>query len=369
MNTLQRTFIDLESVRSNKWFDQLGKEIPGFEQLCEIIGERFVAFAFIAGIRVSAISYDRTNRDESLVDYYDEDGAHIQQVQLSAFREILAEALLADTQRPIDLPEKPTVSDVRLFIGHKYLLLAPVFGISVLGLNYGGGKPPSISLEIGGGDEELTINGFRDVLEESVRSELSRSHSDGAFSIDFKNIPEAEAANVAGDYERTIELLGSWPGPLSMFLRTQEGQMLGELEKATLAHALGILGKAYLETQQIEWAEDVLRLGVQWGQDSDRLGNLFLLLAEARLSDGRYGEAIGLLRRALVVGASKSVVLPQLARCYAKRKRYVAAAVCIDEAISNNVDPELLEETRGEVNQVLGEAYKRFREKVPLRER
>jgi tetratricopeptide (TPR) repeat protein len=368
MSIEQRTFVDLESVGSNNWFNQLGKEIPGFEQLCEILGERFVAFAFISGIRVSAISYDRENPDGSLVDYYDEDGKHFEQVRLSAFRERLTNALLADTQQPINLPEKPTVSDIRLFIGHKYLLLAPIFGITVLGFYFGGAKSPSVFLEIGDSEEELTINGFRDVLEESVRSELSRSRSDSAFSIDFKNIPEAEAANAVGDYEHTIELLGTWPGPLSMFLRTQEGQMLGELEKATLADALGILGKAYLETRQMEWAEDVLRLGVQWGQDSDRLGDLYLLLAEARLSDERYGEAIGLLRRALVVGASKLVVLPQLARCYAKRKRYVAAAICIDEAISNDVDPESIKEIRDEVHQVLGEAYKNFRKKVPLEE-
>ena len=368
MSIQQRTFIDLASVASNKWFEQLGKEIPGFEQLCEIIGERFVAFAFISGIRISAISYDRESPEGSLVDYYNEDGKHVQQIRLSAFRERLTNALLADTQQATDLPEKPTVSDIRIFIGQKYLLLAPIFGIGVIGFYYGGAKPPSVFLEIADSEEELSVNAFRDVLEESVRAELSRSRSDSAFSIDFKNIPEAEAANAIGDYEHTIELLGTWPGPLSMFLRTQEGQMLGELEKATLAHALGILGKAYLETRQIDWAEDVLRLGVQWGQDSEKLGDLFLLLAQARLSDERYGEAIGLLRRAMVVGASKLVILPQLALCYAKRKRYVAAALCLDEAISYDIDPESLKEIKDEVHQVLGEAYKKFRKIVPFQE-
>lgn len=367
MSARKRNFVELESISANNWFEHLRDEIPGFEKLCEIVGERFVAFAFIAGVRISAISYDKERPEASLIDFYDEGGKNVQQLQLAVFREKLTSTLLADdASQPQHLPEQPSVSDISLFIGYKLLLLAPIFGVSIIGLWYGGGKAPSLLISIGNSQEELTIKGFREVLEESVRSELARTKSEGAFSIDFKNIPEAEAANAQGDYERTIELLGAWPGPLSMFLRTQEGQMLGELEKSTLARALGVLGKAYLETGQLEWADDVLRLGVQWGQDSEGLGDLFLLLAEARLINERYGEAIGLLRRAMVVGASKSIVLPQLARCYAKRKRYVAAALCLEEAMLHHVDPKTTEDVQAEVNEALGAAYRKFREKVPL---
>jgi hypothetical protein len=366
MSIPQRNFIELESISSNNWFEKLGREIPGFEQLCNIVGERFVAFAFIAGIRISAITYDKAQPDASLIDFYDGTGTEIQQLRLAGFREKLTNTLLSDTRQISTLPDNPSPIDIRQLIGQKFLLLAPIFGITLLGLWHGGEKPPSLLLAIGDSQEELTIKGFREVLDESVRSELSRTRSDGAFSIDFKNIPEAEAANRVGDYKHTIELLGSWPGPLSMFLRTQEGQMLGNMEKSTLARALGVLGEAYLKTRQMEWAEDVLRLGVQWGQDSGDLGSLFLLLAEARLLNDRCGEAIGLLRRALSFGESKAAIFPELARCYAKRKRYVAAAVCIDEAVSNRVDPDSIKDVVEEVNAALGDAYKRFRDIVPI---
>jgi hypothetical protein len=95
------------------------------------------------------------------------------------------------------------------------------------------------------------------------------------FSIDFGKVPLAEAANRDGNHDRTISLLGSWPGPLSMFMRTPRGQALGPRERATLTRALELLGVAYIGKGQVDWAEDVLRLGIQLGQETDASGSLF----------------------------------------------------------------------------------------------
>jgi tetratricopeptide (TPR) repeat protein len=202
------------------------------------------------------------------------------------------------------------------------------------------------------------------VLRDRVREEVEKVRSTAPFSIDLRHVSMAEAANLKADYDRTIALLGAWPGPLSLFLRTPQGQALGPKEKAALSRALGILGTAYIEKEQIEWAEEVLRLGVQWGQDTPETGNLYVLLAKARLKSERWGESIGLLRRALLVGAKPANVLPLLARCYAKRKRYVAAAVCLDKAVAAGADAQSQAETRAEVEREIGEAYRRFRELV-----
>ena len=49
------TLIDLEEVRADGWFEQLGEESPDFDELCQVLGRRFVAFAFITGVRVTAV--------------------------------------------------------------------------------------------------------------------------------------------------------------------------------------------------------------------------------------------------------------------------------------------------------------------------
>jgi tetratricopeptide (TPR) repeat protein len=208
------------------------------------------------------------------------------------------------------------------------------------------------------------VRGLRDVIHNAIRSEISRVRPSQPFSIDFKRVPSAEAANIRGDYDETVALLGAWPGPLSMFLRTPQGQALGNAERAKLVRALCALGEAYLRKRQIEWAEDVLRLGIQFGQELEAAAPLFGLLGQLRVESERYGEAIGLLRRALSLGGSKLELLPDLALCFAERKRHVAAMACIDDAIAAGVEPDEIEGLRLRVREALGPAFDRYHELV-----
>ena len=113
-------------------------------------------------------------------------------------------------------------------------------------------------------------------------------------AFDFAAVPMISKAQVqalaAGDDERVIELLGAWPGPLSMLLRTSEGVALGADSRATLGDALGILGAAYTRTSRFDWADEVLRLGIQWAQDGAAGARLFRRLAEAHVARNRHGE-------------------------------------------------------------------------------
>ena len=147
-----------------------------------------------------------------------------------------------------------------------------------------------------------------------------------------------------------------------MFLRTPQGQALGPAERGKLVRALSALGEAYLRKRQSEWAEDVLRLGIQFGQELPASAPLFSLLGQVRVESGRFGEAIGLLRRALALGVDRRVSMPALARCFVERGRYVAAMACLDEAIEAGVDPRELSSLRERVDRVLGPAAKRLSE-------
>ena len=103
-------------------------------------------------------------------------------------------------------------------------------------------------------------------------------------------------ANAEGDWEKTVELLGPWPSPLSLLLRTAEGQSLAPEVRATLARSLALLGTAYAETNRHDWAEDVMRLGIQWGGDGPHgaAGVRLLRAADPRRAGGqlRGGEGV-----------------------------------------------------------------------------
>jgi hypothetical protein len=356
-----RNVIDLAEVRTDGWFEQLSDEIPEFEQLCELLGARFVAFSFIAGVRITAIAYDPHSPDSSQVDFALGESDEIERLSLSDFRERLGAALAGAEAESIELPPEPSVEDVRACIGRRYLLLAPVFGIRVSALQVLDGIP-MVEVDLGHAREEISVTGLREILDGAVRAEVARARPSAPFSIDFKRIPLAEEANKRGDFDETVTLLGSWPGPLSMFLRTPQGQALGRSERSRLVKALGLLGQAYLHKHQGEWAEDVLRLGIQFGQELEASGPLFGLLGRARVESARYGEAIGLLRRALSLGGDRGELYYDLARCFAERKRFVAALACVEAASQEGADSEPLAALRDSVERALGPAYLRYRQ-------
>jgi tetratricopeptide (TPR) repeat protein len=115
-----------------------------------------------------------------------------------------------------------------------------------------------------------------------------------------------------------------------------------------------------LQKQQTDWAEDVLRLGIQFGQELEAAGPLFGLLGRVRVSTERYGEAIGLLRRALTLGGDRATLLVDLAQCFLARERYVAALACLDDATAAGARGERVDSLRGDVERGLGPAYQRY---------
>jgi tetratricopeptide (TPR) repeat protein len=123
-----------------------------------------------------------------------------------------------------------------------------------------------------------------------------------------------------------------------------------------------LLGLAYLNKLQSEWAEDVLRLGIQFGQELEAAGPLFGWLGRARVDSERYGEAIGLLRRALTLGGDRRELYFDLARCFVERRRFVAALACVDAATAAGASGEPLLTLREKVESALGPAYLRYRE-------
>jgi len=198
-----------------------------------------------------------------------------------------------------------------------------------------------------------------------VREELERvARPQSRSAIDLSRFSEAEQAGQRGDHIRVLELLGAWPAPLAIFLRTPEGQTLSPDTRALIARALGLLGGACVALGEIGKGEEVLRLAVQYAGDGSAAADVYMRLGEAMMMDSRPGEAIGPLRRAANLGAPGERVWPQLARAFFQRGRLVACYSAVLEAQAAGYPVEELSGLVEQVSAALGPPLETLRQSV-----
>jgi tetratricopeptide (TPR) repeat protein len=332
----------LDAVRTDGWFERIGEGIGSFQALCEIVGERFFAFSIVVGARITALTVDRRNPDQTLVDFVvglgDADAdLEPQRLTLADFRRRLVGALLVEDDATPALPLRETdIEAVQLFIGVRYLLIAPLYGYSLRQLVLAG-KSAQLVVSRDGTEERYDLTTFRARIRTHVRDELDRAAAGSRSAIDLSKVAEAEAAAQKNDWPKVVTLLGAWPAPLAIFLRTPEGQTLTPDARGLIAKGLGLLGSACVALGEMEQAEEVLRIGIQYAQEGVAAADLFRRLGEALLLNARPGEAVGPLRRALAFGGPPALIMPPLARAFLQRKRYVAAFACLRQAVDAGV--------------------------------
>lgn len=343
---------ELDSVRTDGWFERIGEGIGSFQALCDIVGEKFFAFSIIVGARITALTVDRRNPDLSLVDFVvgqadPDEATEPQRLTLADFRRRLVGALLVEDDREVPAPTRETdVEVIQLYIGVRYLLLAPLYGYSLRQLSVSK-ESAHLSVLHSGVEERHELDAFRFRVRALVREELDRLTSGSRGAIDLSKVAEAEAAALESDWPKIVQLLGSWPAPLAIFLRTPEGQALTSDARAIIAKGLGLLGSACVEVGELEQAEEVFRIGIQYALEGVSAADLFLRLGTALLQNRRPGEAIGALRRALAFGGPAARVLPPLARAFRERRKWVASYACIRGALEAGVaEIELAEDLR-----------------------
>lgn len=355
----QRDF-DLDAVRTDGWFERIGEGIGSFQALCEIVGERFFAFSIIVGARITALTVDRRNPDLSLVDFVvglgdAEDGLEPQRLTLADFRRRLVGALLVEDDKPAPEPTRETeIEVIQLYIGVRYLLLAPLYGYSLRRLQLDEDEGAQLVVLHDGVEETHDLDAFRFRIRALVREELERVATGARSAIDLSKVTEAEAAALRKEWSKVVQLLGSWPAPLAIFLRTPEGQLLTSDARALIAKGLGLLGSACVHLGEIEQAEEVFRIGIQYAQEGVAAADLFRRLGEALLQNDRPGEAIGPLRRAMAFGGAPAEVMPPLARAFLRRRKWVAAYACLRESLEAGVSERELADELRQVEGALG---------------
>jgi hypothetical protein len=351
---------DLDAVRTDGWFERIGEGIGSFQALCEIVGERFFAFSIIVGARITALTVDRRNPELSLVDFVvgvgdADDGLEPQRLTLADFRRRLVGALLVDDDKPAPEPTRETeIEVIQLYIGVRYLLLAPLYGYSLRRLQIDEEEGSQLVVLYDGIEETHDLDAFRFRIRALVREELERVATGARSAIDLSKVTEAEAAALKKDWQKVLQLLGNWPAPLAIFLRTPEGQLLTADARGLIAKGLGLLGSACVYLGEVEQAEEVFRIGIQYAQEGVAAADLFRRLGEALLQNERPGEAIGPLRRAIAFGGAPAEVMPPLARAFAKRKKWVAAYACLRDALEAGVGERDLAEDLRQVEGALG---------------
>jgi hypothetical protein len=279
----------LAAIRTDGWFERIGESVGSFQALCDIIGERFFAFSMITGARITALTVDRRNPDNTLVDFVvgmgDEEStrADTQRLTLAEFRRRLVSALVADEPAG-PAPKRLTDTEaVQLHIGVRYLLLAPLYGYSLLELLVGG-TSSTLRVLHDGVEETHPLPAFRERIRTHVRQEVTRiAKAGGRSAIDLSHVKAAEEAAEAGDHQKIVQLLGQWPGPLTIFLRTPEGQMLNAETRALIARGLGLLGTACVAIGDCPQGEEILRLAVQYAGDGAGASEIYSRLGEALL--------------------------------------------------------------------------------------
>jgi hypothetical protein len=363
MDDTSRRQFDLDALRTDGWFERIGEGIGSFRALCDIVGERFFAFSIIVGARITSLTVDRRSPDQSIVDFVvgtgeQDDAVEPQRMPLADFRRWVVGALLVDDDMSAPDPVRDTdIECLQLFLGVKYLLLAPIFGYSLRSLVLGpseGVRAELVTIR-DATIETVPLDQFRVRLRALVQDELERGGPGSRGTIDLSRIGEADAAARGEDWVRVVQLLGSWPAPLAIFLRTPEGQMLTPDARALIAKGLGLLGTACVRIGESDQAEEVFRIGIQYAHDGVEAADLFRRLGDALLSGDRPGEAIAPLRRAAAYGGPPGEVMPALARAFIKRSRWVAAYGCLREALAAGATGSELVEDLQKVEAALGE--------------
>lgn len=326
---MQVSVLPLDSVRADGWFERIGETITSFQALCDIIGPRFFAFAMIAGARITSLTVDRRIPDNTLIEFsMGEENLASQTVETTTLAEFRKRLVLALVQEESDFPAPGSASDaegLQRHIGPRYLLLAPLFGYSLRTLKVGAAGS-ELELMTGEIEEVYPLSAFRARLRTHVRQELERAQrNQSQGTIDLAKVADADEAARAQDFGRVIELLGGWPSPLAIFLRSPEGQALSPDARATVARGLGLLGSACAEFGDYDKAEEILRLGVQYAAESKGAGDVYLRLGLVLLAHGRPGEAIGPLRRAAATDGDPELVWPALGDAFLERGRVLAA--------------------------------------------
>ncbi|MFO8074323.1 MAG: hypothetical protein R6V85_20870 [Polyangia bacterium] len=346
---------DLGDVRTDGWFERIGEQFDSFDSLCDLIGTRFLAYSMMLGVQIRAVTTDPRSAANTTIEFTLGDDMP-QSLTLGEFRIRLVRAVEEQRvdRQPCELPLTREKS-MRL-IGRPLLLLAPLFDITLQKIAVVDPGAPRLLVVLSLGNETIVreLAELEEQIRNKVRRDLAGAYEE-PFRLDLAAVSLAREMAASGDTDGVVATLGNWPGMLVSLQRSPVMKQLDDQQLALISEGVQLLGDAFLARERPTWSEELYRLGLQFAREGPPAGLLYQRLGLLLSREKRYGEAIGLLRRALYLGIPQEEILPALGRAFLERGKLVIAAALLENARSLNVvDPEL--------DESLAEVHRRFDE-------
>ena len=345
--------IDLKAARADDWFDRIGDQVDGFKAISDLMGARFLAYAMILGLQIRSLSRDPHVPANTTVEYESGDGEP-QALMLGEFRLRVVQAILRRRHDP-PIAELPLEDEdaVRL-LGPTALLVAPLFDLRLETLIVSPEAPQRLIVGFVSsvGMSYLEWPAFEALIRQLVVGDL-RGVQGEPFQLDLSAVEAARRAAGRGDHLGVIRVLENWPGLLAALQRTPVVKQLTPQQLLLIGEGLLLLGDAFEVQGRRVWSEELYRLGLQIVREESPSGELFFRLGALLMSGERYGEAIGLLRRAHALGIGEERVLPQLGRALLRRGKKVSAALLLAKLSAAGVTAPGLADDLAEVRRAI----------------
>ncbi len=350
--------VSLSEVRLDGWFDQLSEEISNFDKIGSIVGKRFLAYSIILGVQIRSLTTDPRYQANSVVEFTAGD-EQVQTLTLGEFRVRIVQSIIQDQREPVSLNLPLSTADATAIIGGRNLLLAPLFSISIDKLILADLDLRSPQAIVGYISEQgynfLSLRDFEELIKGKARRDLAGTQEE-PFMLDLEAVDRARQAFDEGDLDRVIAMLQTWPGLLSVLHRTPVVKDLEQEQLEKISEGLEILGLAFQERDRKTWSEELFRLGLQFSREGEVAARIFHHLGLLLVKNQRFGEAIGLFRRAIKLGVSESEILPLLGRAFLKTDKVIAASALLKKASAIGCDSLELKEDLTAVDDILERA-------------
>jgi hypothetical protein len=350
--------VPLEGIGSSNWWSELSSKIPDFDKISEVMGDRFFAYAIVLGVQIKGLLIDPRFSANSSVEFSLGD-QEVQTLSLGEFRVRVVQSLLVDQPVVVkpSLPFPP--ADAVTMLAGRNLLVAPLFDIKLKSCILASMDPSKLRAVVGYVvEDELIYQGigaFNEMIKDKVRQDLAGTAKE-PFKIDLNAVTEAKTAFEKGDLDTVISALQTWPGMLSLLQRTPMAGELNEEQRTTIGDGLTLLGTAFQKKGNLNWAEEIFKLGLQFTREGPIAGHLFMELGLIMEGQDRYSESIALFRRALALGIPEARVLTHLGRAFMKTGHVVPAVALFQYAVSSGYeDPQISADLKDALT-ILGQA-------------
>ena len=345
----------LADVRTDGWLEQFEERIGNFERVCEVMGKRFLAYSIILGVQIRSIVTDPRFSSNATIEFAVADNQP-QTLALGEYKIKLVQALANNTHTP-PAPTLPIEAEqASEIIGIRNILLAPLFDISLQRFAVASVDPDQpralVSYISEKGYNLIDLKEFDDLIRQRVRRDLAGVAGD-SFKLDLDAVERAKKAFAQGDLDGVISALETWPGLLSILYRTPVAQQLNSEQRTLIGEGLELLGTAFKDRGRDTWSQELYRLGLQFIREGLQAGRLFFRLGVQMFDENRYGEAIGMLRRAIKLGIPENHVMVALGSSLLRQNCVIAGAALLENAVARGISSEEIQKDLNEIKNIL----------------